>query len=64
MAGDDPLQTDPVTAAFARPAATPVEARYQPAGKRPDQPFGVLNGLIMLGILLAVAISTYALLNI
>jgi hypothetical protein len=68
MAGDDPSPTDPVAAAFARlaaeaHAATPPETRYQPAGMAPDRALGVLNGLLVLGILLAVAISTYALLN-
>jgi hypothetical protein len=29
----------------------------------PDRALGVLNGLLVLGLLMAVAISTYALLN-
>jgi hypothetical protein len=67
MAGDDPMPTDPVAAAFARLVAeahaTPPEARYQPARTRLDRALDVLNGLIVLGILLAIATSTYALLN-
>jgi hypothetical protein len=67
MTGDDPVPTDPVGAAFARLAAeahaAPPEARYQPAGTVPDRALGVLNGLLVLGILLAVIASTYALLS-
>jgi len=44
-------------------AATPPEARYQSAGTALDRALGMLNGLLVLGILLVVAISTYALLN-
>jgi hypothetical protein len=67
MAGDAPVPTDPVAAAFARLAAqahaTPPEARYQPVGTVPDRALDVLNGLIVLGILLAVSASAYALLS-
>jgi hypothetical protein len=61
MAGDDPVPTDPVAAAFARLADEAHAA--QPVGTRLDQALSVLNGLIVLGILLAVAMSTCALLS-
>ena len=61
------MPTDPVAAAFARLAAnaratSPLEARYQSVGTVLDRFLGALNGLIVLGILLAVALSTCALL--
>ena len=68
MAGDDPLPTDPVAAAFARlaggtQALTPPELQYH-TGNRLTWSLGVIcNGLIVLGILLAIAGSTYAFLN-
>jgi hypothetical protein len=68
MAGDESSPTDPVAAlarlaAEAHAATPPPERRYQPAEMVPDRALGVLNGLLVLGLLLAVAISTYALLN-
>jgi hypothetical protein len=60
MAGDDPVPTDPVAAAFARLAH---EARAAPPRKRLERSLSVLNGLIVVGILLAVTMSTCALLN-
>jgi hypothetical protein len=66
MAGDDPLPTDPVAAAFRRLAATTqvrLEAQHQPAGTRLLWWLGaVCNGALVLGMLLAIAVSTYALL--
>ena len=63
MAGDDFSPIHPVAAAFARLAAdahavTPPEARYQPTGTRLDRWLEVLNGLIVLGMLLAVTTAT------
>jgi hypothetical protein len=64
----DPVRTDPVAAAFARlgegmQAMTPPEAQYH-AGTRLTWSLGATcNGLLALGILLAIAGSTYAFLN-
>ena len=68
MAGDDHSPTDPAAAAFARLAATmhavPLEAQHQPAGTRLIRSLGAIcNGLLVLGMLLALAVSTYALLG-
>jgi hypothetical protein len=61
MGSGDPVPTDPVAAAFARLADEAHAA--QPAGTRLDWALSVLDGMIVLGILLAVTMSTYALLN-
>ena len=66
MAGDDPSSTDPVTAAFAKVAAaaratTPLEVQSHPSATQPGRL--LITGLIVLAMLLALAVSTYALLN-
>jgi hypothetical protein len=68
MARHNPSQTDFVAATFVRLVApmhaVPFEAQHQPSGKRLIRSLGAIcDGTLVLGILLAVAVSTYALLN-
>ena len=68
MVDDDPLPIDPVAAAFAKlaarmRAATPLEARQVEA--RSIRLIGAIcNLLLWIGILLAIACSIYALLQV
>jgi hypothetical protein len=67
MAGGNPLPTDAVGAAFAKllaamHARTPLEGRYQPSGRWLGG--GFVNWFLVLGSLLALALSTCALLDV
>ena len=64
MVGDDPLPIDPVAAAFARVtarmrAAGPLEAR-QADGRSIRLVVAISNVLLWIGMLLAIACSIYA----
>ena len=65
MAGDDSEPTDPVAAAFARTAGGmravgPPELQYHTGDRLTRSLSAICNGLILLGILLAIAGTTYA----
>jgi hypothetical protein len=66
MASDDPLPTDLVGAAFAKLLAdirisSPLESRHQSSAQRVG--IGAINWLLVLGMLLCLAVSVWALLE-